>query len=496
LSSQSIFLNEIARIRKRVTVKRLQRFFLHSAVIFLGLLAIATTIDKIGIWPDLVSGPSITIVIVASLAFSLLHAYTSRIRFLNVLIDIDTRLKLKDKISTAYEYHKSGKPSELSKLLLDDAGRRLKKLSLRQIFPPHFSFLYPLLMLLILTNVGMYALDDFGFHFERNSVYRKQIDTANTLLQDSKPKRTETEKAAPPQALSDMVKRLENISQKLDARKMVSDKGFSSLTKALQQIGGEQARLTEKLNSALASAAIENIAIQEIAQLENLSVSKLESLQTMLNRQLSDSDNLDDEILKELQSLAKLLARIFDGLDKLHALRDELMDSTADKTDPGESHTQSQKSEQSTEASSPGKAVSEAQRGPKTTAGQIGAGQAHGNRIEWEDGPGLVQDNSAAGREKSVSQGKSPYTLEKSKGPGIQDKMTPAPAKSYSVRIRSLSDIGQAAVKSRDITRPYRREIETILQKEDIPLNYREYIKNYFMSIGLKIADNDDNTTR
>jgi hypothetical protein len=55
-----------------------------------------------------------------------------------------------------------------------------------------------------------------------------------------------------------------------------------------------------------------------------------------------------------------------------------------------------------------------------------------------------------------------------------------------------LPTIGNAKVKEEDVIRPYRQELESVLQKEDIPLNYREYIKSYFLSIGLKKEENRD----
>ena len=56
----------------------------------------------------------------------------------------------------------------------------------------------------------------------------------------------------------------------------------------------------------------------------------------------------------------------------------------------------------------------------------------------------------------------------------------------YNIHIRSVTRIGDATVPEEDITRQYTRELESILQKEDIPLNYREYIKSYFLSIGIE----------
>ena len=49
-------------------------------------------------------------------------------------------------------------------------------------------------------------------------------------------------------------------------------------------------------------------------------------------------------------------------------------------------------------------------------------------------------------------------------------------------------------LKVEDVIRSYWQELEEVLLKEDIPLNYRVYIKNYFLSIELRREeDRDDN---
>ena len=58
------------------------------------------------------------------------------------------------------------------------------------------------------------------------------------------------------------------------------------------------------------------------------------------------------------------------------------------------------------------------------------------------------------------------------------------------MHIRSLGAIGESRLKEDNILRTYQQEIESILQKENMPLNYREYIKQYFISIGLKAQEN------
>ena len=68
--------------------------------------------------------------------------------------------------------------------------------------------------------------------------------------------------------------------------------------------------------------------------------------------------------------------------------------------------------------------------------------------------------------------------------------MASSQAKSYLIHIRALTDIGEARLKEEEIFQTYRKEVESILQKEDIPINYRAYIKNYFISIGINTEEN------
>jgi hypothetical protein len=92
----------------------------------------------------------------------------------------------------------------------------------------------------------------------------------------------------------------------------------------------------------------------------------------------------------------------------------------------------------------------------------------------------------SAGHGKSSGKQKPVQELDKATGPGIQDKVNTAQAKKYLVQIRSMTAIGEAKIPEENILKTYTREIEGVLSREDIPLNYREYIKQYFLAIGME----------
>jgi hypothetical protein len=98
--------------------------------------------------------------------------------------------------------------------------------------------------------------------------------------------------------------------------------------------------------------------------------------------------------------------------------------------------------------------------------------------------------SDAAGNAKSNQGSQSSRDLAKTRGPASPDKLVSSPAKTYLIHVRALTDRGEARVKEEDIFRTYRQEVESILQKEDVPVNYREYIKNYFIAIGINTEEN------
>ena len=130
----------------------------------------------------------------------------------------------------------------------------------------------------------------------------------------------------------------------------------------------------------------------------------------------------------------------------------------------------------------------------RSIAGQTdhpGSGKLQEHVDDLQDGLGQPEGYSAsAGSAKSEEKSGSSYDLEKTPGAAIPDKMVSSRAKSFLIRIRALTDIGEARLKEEEIFQTYRKEVESILQKEDIPMNYREYIKNYFFSIGINTEEN------
>jgi hypothetical protein len=495
MSAEKLFRSEISKLKRCAIFKAVQRILLNAALTFLGICTIVLIIEKAGFLKSGVYGSWYILFIGFSLFVGLLTAFLTKKGFLAFLIDIDTRLKLKDKLSTAYEYQKFGKKSDLSNLLMEDATDTLRQLSIRKLFPPKFSVLHLVLILLILMNMALFSSDFLlsGNKSRRSDQYK--LEKITTLLQNYSESRIEGQNEKIARQPDVYTRELEKLSRKLKDGSMTQDQLFTTLNKFLKDVRGNQTRLANALGTQLRAAKIDEMPVLKIPTLQNLSASNLEKLKMLLNQlpnnQIPDSVNRDIETLQELHRLETLLSQIIDEINEDTFRTEGLAESDRNGTRGSQYMNDLKKAREDTQRSkTPGK-FSSRKPDREETNRQLGFDQSRGlgrdlqNEFEWRDGY-----SSLAGRGKSTGKKKSSTEIEKSSGPGIQDKMISSQMQNYLIHIRSLTVIGESRMEAEDIMRTYRQEIEGILQKEDIPLNYREYIKHYFISIGLKTEEN------
>jgi hypothetical protein len=285
---------------------------------------------------------------------------------------------------------------------------------------------------------------------------------------------------------------LENLSHKLRKGSMTPNQLMTRLNRFLKDVRGKQTDLAHALGARLTAAKIEEMSVSNIPTFQNLSVQNLKKLKRLLtqlpNNRIPDAINRDIESLLELHRLEKLLSQL---LDDVREDTDGLAKSdrhpnrrSQDINELENAGSDSQRTPDSGNASGtvPDRAVTAQRPGVHLSSGEDRDLQ---KQFESDDGY-----SSPAGGEKSSGKKKSGTEIEKSPGPGIQDKMISSQMQNYLIHIRSLTAVGESRMEAEDIIRDYQQEIEGVLQKEDIPINYREYIKNYFISIGLKREEN------
>ena len=103
---------------------------------------------------------------------------------MDVLIDIDRRLKLQDRLSTAYEYLKFKRKTEFADLLMNDAAAKLRQISKQQLVPVRFALVHLLVIILLLINVFLYSNAFFTSDFKSTQPESQKIENAGKLLKN------------------------------------------------------------------------------------------------------------------------------------------------------------------------------------------------------------------------------------------------------------------------------------------------------------------------
>jgi hypothetical protein len=472
VSIEASFIGQIAKIKRRAAVTAVHSVLLNAGLIFLGLqlglfiAAIAGLTDTKGhgLWYLVSSGISLSAAILIGLA--------TRRNFLTILVEIDRRSDLQDRLSTAYEYHKLKKESEFKDLLMQDAAVQLDRLNGGLLLPVGFSQRHLILIFMLIAGVALYAVDYPALRFKSTLAGQETIEHAGALLRNYTFRRIENHAGPQTGRHTDFADKLEQLSKQLDDSSRTFDQQVKALAGTLKEVQAER------------------VSVRQIPAPENLPpdqpVNLKELLKKTLKGEIPAALNENVESLQEMDSIAKLLSRIMD-------------DVTQDRSETAESAAPSGDENQTSQGTGRPDNVRDDTLGPITDGrlpaaernnpdrtGQPGAGQLQANEGGHEDDAGLREgDSSSAGSAESNGEKKSSAEIEKSTGPAVADNMTPSPVKSYLIHIRALTEKGEARRKEVDFMRTYSKEVESILQKEDIPLNYREYIKNYFMALGL-----------
>jgi len=484
---------QIAKIKRRIVIQAIFRVLLYVSLIFFGIRTVFLILSIAGLTNYHFKGGWYFVSIGFSLAAALFIAFGTRSNFLNVFIEIDHRLGLQDRLSTAYEYLKSGKKTEFADLLMNDAAARLQQFSLGKIVPARFSRLYPVAIILLIVNVLLYSGIFPASEFKSTRRDLEKIENAGKILQKYTIGRVDDQADRQSKPQSEYARKLKQISNRLNDSTKTARERFAALNSFLKEVQGEQARLANELGTRLDSADIKDLPVQKIPDPANLSSNQLEKLKAILNKMLNnripDSINQKIESLQELDGMEKLLARIIDDLNDDRPVADnpaaadtkgQSSQSTEDSDNPSDDPTPANSIRQYSDPS--GSTENRTDR-----SGSAKSRQEDDNPVDGMDEPG--GKSTSAGRAISNTESRSSYQIDQSPGTATQDQLASAWAKSYLIHIRALTDIGEARLKEDEIFQTYRREVESILQKEEMPQNYREYIKNYFISVGMHTED-------
>ena len=184
MSAEISFISQIAKIKRRVVIQAIHRILLNASLVFLSISTFLFFFSKTEITDYHIKGRWYLVPIGISLAAGLFIGFVTRSNLLNVLIDIDQRLKLQDRLSTAYEYLKFKKKTEFADLLMNDAAAKLRQINAQQLVPARFSLSHLLAIILLIINIFLYSsgFSPSGFKSTRQEL--DKIENAGKLLKN------------------------------------------------------------------------------------------------------------------------------------------------------------------------------------------------------------------------------------------------------------------------------------------------------------------------
>ena len=474
-------------------IKRVLTFtFLLSLI----LNTIALGVQKIGLlrWEGYAVYPLLVLV---SFAFSLLFGLRTKKSFMDELIEIDARLGLKERLSTAYECHQLGRKSVFVDMLIEDATGLLGSIKAREIFPRSFSSAHLLIPLLVVAITILLSIDFTPTPIKERATGQRLKQISRKMEEYSKRELHGMKKGGekPPRDLS---RQMENIARELKGQSMTKERLLKSLGALIKEAEAERTQLARRLEAELGLGDMLHTPMLKPLQKEKVSPNELkqlrEGLKELFEGEVPASLSRDISSLDQNRRLELFLDEIIDEVGSALAADDEISSLKEEKgVSVGKAFEEGENNDTETSGGRTLAALeSDEANGERQITPVLGQAKA-GSKGSDERGPAPDEVFSyAAGREKAEGGRKPPYELRSSKRPAIKDRGISGQGDWYNVHVRSLPTMGKAGLKEEDIIIPYRKELESVLQKEDIPLHYREYIKSYFLSIGLKQEENRD----
>jgi hypothetical protein len=480
-------INTLLVWRKR---RRLLSFLIRTLTFSLILNALALGFQKMGyvgwngVWIYF-------ILIVPSLGFALVLQHLTSKNLLSDLIEIDSRLLFKDRLSTAYEYRQSGKKTLLKEKLFADAGRALGGLSKNKLFPIGFSSSY---ILIPLASFFIFSLLLFDWSLPQSqgeTTPEKLAWIGKEMEKFSKEKIVET-KALEDRSLGEPYLKLEELAKELQNQSLKREKLLLALGELKQAAEAERLRITRKLEQDLNAGPTPGNAGAFSLSKEITTPKDVEKLAERL-KDLFDG-TLPDSLAKDLSRLRQKL--------QLEQFLESTEDQAASPGPAGEERFLLSKREkvftgENAQRENSGK-IPSLDTKPSFSKGKdqtkiFGPPESEPGKGEKpQDGKG-TQDREddrpfTAGRGRGTGEKVLPFEFKGGKGDSVKERGAPSSTESESAfQVRTLPRFGKPKEDREGIVpqipASYRQEMEAVLHKEKIPREYRDYIKNYFLSI-------------
>lgn len=452
------------------------------------ILAGALKAEIVG-WPGLTGIALLALLCLILAGWRILR---TRQNLLDELTEVDARFEFRERLSTAYELEKSGKESVFKKPLLAEAGKILNKFPAERLIPHRVGlpvFAAPILALVLL----------FVLAFDFSSLAPKQSPEAKAAMTRlsrqfeifSKSEKKELKKPEKRNSRPNIFKQMEKLSKRMKTEPMTKKKTLKSIGEIMEQAARSRSNLARRMDSELNPGGIKGVPTFKPFEEKSPTKEQMDKLQQRLKQMFSDKIPLT--LQQDLERLAQA-ARIEKFLDEANKEANALIPGRDDESDKKQqAKFQGGPGQGKDEGKEPGngstpsdkEAIDGMPETPDDVPGNVPDQMQGGYNPDLEDNFRYV-----AGKGVDRDKKKDPEKIETSKKTSSPDKGESGEGKRFILQVRSLPAVKNATVKEADVLKSYQNQLEEILKKEEIPIAYRNQVKKYFLSIGLREEEN------
>ena len=373
----------------------------------------------------------------------------------------------------------------------------MNRLGYHHIFQRRFFPVYFLMAVFLVFTLFAKVLD-LGSDSAPLIVYteKRTIKTANKIEALLKKEIEESERLKP-ENLEPVQQELKKLVKMLKDPSLSEAEAFQQMQQALSSV---QAAQTSKMNTLGEKLSFGNKAeSRELKPLREGKVSpnELKQLEEQLGKMFENGvpESVSRDIAK-MRQRQKLEEQLKEGLEELSdLLKDKRGDGEPEseeeegflisKSKTGQS-AEDERLEAETDKNVLGSTQEEPSEFGNNDSSPSGSRPGEGEQNQEGSEPPQDQLTSSAGKDRSAWNKKTDSALAKSKKSENKIEGLSGQGSWFNVRIRSLTNTGEVTVTEEQVRRTYQRDMENTLLKEEIPLNMRNHIKNYFLSIGLR----------
>jgi hypothetical protein len=490
VTGDSEFEKKVATLLRWKKRSRLFSSMVWALALSLILNAFALGFKKVFHWPENDLFIYLALTLIAFGLGLIFHLLPPKDLLLD-LIEIDSRLQLKDRLSTSFEYWQSGRPSRFRERLLSDAGGVLDRLPRKKLYPPRFSVSYVLIPFFAFIIMGLLLFDFSPPQFKRETTPEGLARVAAEIKKFSKEKILEAI-ARNDQSLGEPYRQLEEMAKDLQNHSLKQEKLLLALGEMKKEALAERLRLTQKLEKELNAGGSPSQGNSFSLPQESATPQKLEKMTEQLKEFFDGS--LPDSITKDISRIGEKF-ELEQFLEKTLSMAipsepggdERLPGSKKDKAYVAKGETREElKRNPSGEAKAPLSPEKDPTRVPGSP--KAGPGMEDNREAGKKSQHDKNDDPYTAGSSKGTGERLVPYELKGKKGPSFKEEGGPTnsdPRDSF--QVRALPSFGKTKNNREEILQEiparYWEEREAVLLKEKIPQEYREYIKHYFLSI-------------